>query len=183
MPQGQLLESTHTIMDHWNILGVKIFLMAYLLCLCLPHLILCLFIALSLSLSMHSGMAIMPAIAFILIVKPYRVGIYNTIDGIILLSFALFCYGASAITLSSFNLKYRSFSIIVIGVGLVFPVMCATVLVIYAILPRWATLRVRKFIKRFTSVNRDPYEDTLLEILKIMMILSYWTGINYHSDT
>ena len=112
----------------------------------------------------YSGMAIMPAMAFILIVKPYRVRIYNTIDAIILLSFALFCYGASAITLSSFNLKYRSFSIIMTGVGLVFPVMYATILVIYSIFPRWATLRVRKFINRFTSVNRDPYEDTLLEI-------------------
>ena len=50
----------------------------------------------------NGGMAIMPAIAFILIVKPYRVRIYNTIDTIILLSIALFCYGASAVTLSSF---------------------------------------------------------------------------------
>ena len=112
----------------------------------------------------YSGMAIMPAMAFILIVKPYRVRIYNTIDAIILLSFALFCCGASAITLSSFNHKYRSFLIIMTGVGLLFPAIYAIVLVIFAILPRCVILRVRKFIKRFTLVNRDPYEDNLLEI-------------------
>jgi hypothetical protein len=111
-----------------------------------------------------SGMAIMPAIAFFLIVKPYRVSIYNTIDTIILLSFALFCYGASAITLSSFNHKYRSFSIVMTGVGLLFPTMYAFVLVIYAIFPKSAKLCVRKFIRRFTSVNHDRYEDALLEI-------------------
>ena len=44
----------------------------------------------------NSGMAIIPAIVFFLIVKSYRVRIYNTIDVIILLSFALFCCGASA---------------------------------------------------------------------------------------
>ena len=54
------------------------------------------------------------------------------------------------------------------GVGLFFPAMYASVLVIYVILPKWATLRVRKFIKRLTSdsVNHDRYEDAgaLLEI-------------------
>jgi hypothetical protein len=112
-----------------------------------------------------SGMAIMPAIAFFLIVKPYRVSIYNTIDAIILLSFALFCYGASAITLTSFNHKYRSLSIVITGVGLLFPTMYASILVICAILPKSAKLYIiKKFIKTCTAMNHDRYEDALLEI-------------------
>ena len=112
----------------------------------------------------NSGMAIMPAIAFLLIIKPYAVSIYNTIDAIILIAFALFCYGASAITLSSFNHKYRPLSMTMTGIGLLFPTIYATVVVIFAVLPKSAKLRVKKYLKRFASANHDRHEDALLEI-------------------
>ena len=112
----------------------------------------------------NSGMAIMPAIAFLLIIKPYAVSIYNTIDAIILIAFALFCYGASAITLSSFNHKYRPLSMTMTGIGLLFPTIYATVVVIFAVLPKSAKLHVKKCLKRFASANHDRHEDALLEI-------------------
>ena len=112
----------------------------------------------------NSGMAIMPAIAFLLIVKPYAQSIYNTIDTIILMSFALFCYGASAITLSSFNHKYRSFYFIMTGIGLLFPATYASLLVILTISPKCAKLYVKQCFKRFILVNHDQYEDILLEV-------------------
>ena len=111
-----------------------------------------------------SGIAIIPAIIFLLIIKPYAQKIYNTIDAIILILFALFCYGASAITLSNFNHKYRSFSSIIVGVGLLFPTIYAIMLVVYTILPKCAKLRIKRYFRKFTSVNHDQYEDALLEV-------------------
>ena len=114
----------------------------------------------------NSGMAIMPAIAFLLIIncKPYAVSIYNTIDAIILIAFALFCYGASAITLSSFNHKYRPLSMTMTGIGLLFPTIYASVVITFAVLPKSAKLRVKKCLKRFASANHNRHEDALLEI-------------------
>lgn len=109
-------------------------------------------------------MANMPAIAFLLIIKPYAASIYNTIDAIILIAFALFCCGASAITLPGFNHKYHPLSMTMTGIGLVFPTIYASVVVTFALLPKSAKLRVKKCLKRFASANHDRHEDALLEI-------------------
>ena len=112
-----------------------------------------------------SGMALMPAVAFFLIVKPYTQSIYNTTDAIILMSFVLFCFGASATSLSNFNIKYRPFSCAMTGIGLLFPALYASVLVIYKILPKFVILHVKRYFRKFTPVNnRDQYEDALLEV-------------------
>ena len=111
-----------------------------------------------------SGMALIPAIAFFLIVKPYAQSIYNTIDVIILMSFVLFCFGASATSLSNFNIKYRPFSCAMTGIGLLYPATYASVLVIYKILPKCVKLRVKGCVKKFTSENYDRHEDALLEV-------------------
>ena len=114
-----------------------------------------------------SGMALIPAIAFFLIVKPYAQSIYNTIDAIILLSFVLFCVGASAISLSNFNVKYRPFSCAMTGIGILYPAAYASVLVTYKILPQCIKLsfkRCFRCFRKFTSANHDQCEDALLEI-------------------
>jgi hypothetical protein len=109
-------------------------------------------------------MTLIPAIAFFLIIKPYAQSIYNTVDAIILLSFVLFCIGASAISLSNFNIKYRPFSCAMTGIGLSYPATYASVLVTYKMLPKCAILSLKRCFKKFTSVNHDLCEDALLEV-------------------
>ena len=111
-----------------------------------------------------SGMALIPAIAFFLVVKPYAHSIYNTIDIITLMSFVLFCVGASAISLSNFNIKYRPFCCAMTGIGLLYPATYASVLLVCKILPKCVKLRVQRHFKKFSSVNHDQNEDALLEI-------------------
>ena len=109
-------------------------------------------------------MALIPAIAFFLIVKPYAQSIYNTIDAIILLSFVLFCVGASAISLSNFNVKYRAFSCAMTGIGILYPATYASVLITFKILPKCVKLSFKRCFRKFTSANHDQCEDALLEI-------------------
>ena len=111
-----------------------------------------------------SGIAIMLAVIFLLIIKPYAQRIYNTIDAIILFLFVLFCYGTSAIVLSNFNHKYRSFSGAIVGIGLVFRTIYVIMLVVYTILPKCSKLHVKRFFRKLTSVSHEHYENALLEI-------------------
>ena len=99
----------------------------------------------------NSGMAIIPAIVFLTIFKPYAQSIYNTIDVILLLSIVLFCFGASAISLGDY--KYLPFSCLIFGIGLLYPAMYASVLVIYTIMPNSVKVHVKRYFKKFTSVN------------------------------
>ena len=111
-----------------------------------------------------SAMSLIPAIAFFLIIKPYAQSIYNTIDAIILMSFVLFCVGASAISLSNFNVKYRPFSCAMTGIGILYPATYASILVTYKILPQCIKLSLKRCFRKFTSVNHDQCEDALLDI-------------------
>ena len=115
-----------------------------------------------------SGMAIMIVIVFFLIVKPYTQSIYITIDTILLMSFVLLCFGASAISLSNFNHKYRLFSFVMLGIGLLYPALYASVLGIYSIMPKSVKVHVKRYFKKFTSVNHgrgdEANEDALLEV-------------------
>ena len=78
------------------------------------------------------------------------------------MSIALFCYGASEITLSTTNIALFPFTMT--GIGLLFPATYASLLVILTILPKFAKLHVKQCFKRFISVNHDQYKDVLLEV-------------------
>jgi hypothetical protein len=89
-----------------------------------------------------------------------------TVDAIILLSFVLFCIGASAISLSNFIVKYRPFSCAMTGIGILYPATYVSVLVTYKnlMLPKCAKPSLKRCFKKFTSVNHDQCEDALLEV-------------------
>ena len=108
----------------------------------------------SLYVIMNCCMAIIPVIVFLTIFKPYAQSIYNTNDVVILLlSIVLSSFGASATSLANYNLKYLPFSCLIFGIGLLYPAMYASVLVIYTIMPNSVKVHVKRYFKKFTSVN------------------------------
>ena len=84
------------------------------------------------------------------------------------MSFVLLCFGASAISLSNFNHKYRLFSFVMLGIGLLYLALYASVLGIYSTMPKSVKVHVKRYFKKFTSVNHgrgdEANEDALLEV-------------------
>ena len=75
-----------------------------------------------------------------------------------------FALGHQLLFLSNFNIKYRPFSCAMTGIGLLYPALYASVLVIYKSSPKCVKLCVKRYVKRFTSENYDQHEDALLEV-------------------
>ena len=114
------------------------------------------------------GLVVLLAIVFPLILKPYAQSTYNTNDVVLIISFVLFCFGTTASAVFSFNHKFIPFSCIILAIGLFYPAIYASVLIIYSIMPKSVKVRVKQYFKKFTLVNHGrgdgANEDALLEV-------------------
>ena len=82
------------------------------------------------------GILLIPALVMSVIIMPYREMKYNIIDIVFLSVFVQICFSAAGIALSTFNERYEGFSVFMMAIGLVVPIVYITVLAVYKILPK-----------------------------------------------
>ena len=83
-----------------------------------------------------AGTLLIPVVALLAVVRPYRQNIYNVIDVLMLLSLILLCFSAAGFPLATFDQRYESYFTIMFGSAVFFPVMYITGLLLKYIIPR-----------------------------------------------
>jgi hypothetical protein len=84
--------------------------------------------------------------SFLLVVRPYRVGVYNIIDSVILLSVILVCFSAAGFALASFDQRYAPFVGTTFGIGGLFPSIYVILLLIKTITPKKLLVTSKRYI-------------------------------------
>jgi hypothetical protein len=96
--------------------------------------------------------------SFLLVVRPYRVGVYNIIDSVILLSVILACFSAAGSALISFNRRYEAFVIIMFGIGALSPPVYAILLLIKTITPKNLLAITKRCLLRLILCGKNERE-------------------------
>ena len=91
-----------------------------------------------------SGLFTLPLIIALLIIRPYRSSVYNTVDVVFLLMATLFMYSATSVPMTSFDLNYLPYSVVMCIIGLIFPALYALALTVYTVLPKSGIVLIRK---------------------------------------
>ena len=92
------------------------------------------------------GILLVFATSFLLVVRPYREGVYNAIDAVMLLTLILTCFSAAGLALTSFDQRYALFVIIMLGISLLTPPTYATLLLIKTITPKKLMATSKKYL-------------------------------------
>ena len=69
------------------------------------------------------GILVIPVIVLAAVIRPYRKAFYNVIDTIFLSAFVQICFSAAGIALSTFNRRFQGFTIFMLGIGLIIPLV------------------------------------------------------------
>ena len=90
------------------------------------------------------GIMLIPVIVLFAIIRPYRETVYNVVDIVLLLAFVQTSFSTTGILLSILNRQFQGFAILMLGIGLVIPVIYITTLAMYKILPKSWIIYMKK---------------------------------------
>ena len=118
------------------------------------------------------GITLIPVIILFAVIRPYRETLYNVVDIVLLLAFVQVFFSAAGISLCTFNRRFQGFVTLMLGIGLVMPILYITTLGMYKILPRSWIVYIKKCALRLPCTNRaclhmeEDIEDPLISHLE-----------------
>ena len=102
-----------------------------------------------------TGILLVPVTSFLLVVRPYREGVYNIIDSVMLLTLILLCFSAAGFSLFAFDQRYAAFVYVMFGIGVLSPPTYAILLLIKNITPKNLLATSKKYILRIVLQRED----------------------------
>ena len=118
------------------------------------------------------GIMLVPVIILIAVIRPYRETLYNVVDIVLLLAFVQAFFSAAGISLCTFNRRFQGFVNLMLGIGLIMPILYITTLAVYKILPKSWIVYIKKCALRLPCTNRaclhmeEDTEDPLISHLE-----------------
>ena len=119
-----------------------------------------------------SGIMLIPVIILFAVIRPYRETVYNMVDIVLLLVLVQVFFSAAGISLCTFNRRFQRLLTLMLGIGLVMPILYVTTLAVYKILPKSWVVYIKKCALCLPCTNRaclhmeEDSEDPLISHLE-----------------
>ena len=101
-----------------------------------------------------TGVLLVPITSLLITIRPHRENIYNVIDLVMLLTLVQLCFSAAGFSLSALNQRSESYVNIVFGIGVLCPLVYATLLLIKTVAPKSLLAVTKRYILRHVHLGK-----------------------------